>query len=50
MRTNLKYQSKAYGSDAGVDDELDQCFYLPLEVLSIFAAALHLWAESEAEP
>ena len=49
-KTSLQGQSKAYGNDTSVDEQLDRCFYLPLELLSIVAAALRLWAKGEAVP
>ena len=42
VKTDQQGQSKAYGSDARVDKQLDRCFCLPLELLSIVAAALCL--------
>ena len=42
-----KGQSKAYGSDAIVNDLLDQWLYLSLELLLNIIAALYLWAEDE---
>ena len=38
VKTSLQGQRKAYGSDARVNDQLDRCFCLPLELLSIVAA------------
>ena len=46
-KTSLQGQSKAYGSDTSVDEQLDRCFCLPLELLSIVAAALCLWAKGD---
>ena len=50
MKTSLQGQSKAYVSDAGVDEQLARCFCLLLELLSIVATALHLWAKGESVP
>ena len=41
-KISLKGQRQAYGSDTRVDEQLDQCFCQPLELLLIIAAALCL--------
>ena len=41
VKTSLEGQSKVYGSNARVNDQLDWCFCPPLELLSIVAAAFN---------
>ena len=47
-KTNLQGQSKAYSSNTRIDEQIDRCFCLPLELLSVVPAALRLWAKGEA--
>ena len=40
VKTSLKKKNKAYSSDARVNNQLAHYFWLPLELLSIVAAAM----------
>ena len=50
LGTSLQRRSKAYDSDARVNDQLDRCLCPPLELLSIVAAAHACELKGEAVP
>ena len=50
MKTNLQGQSEDYAAEMQSQQKLACCFCLPLELLSIVAAALCLWTKGEVVP